>query len=88
MSSTTLTAPGTPPPCTRSSVRAVTFASCASATVNQATGSRRVTEGELRATFGVGWRVDSLTPDRFDINPGLGTSTAEAWLADIVSLAP
>lgn len=51
-------------------------------------GPRRVTEGELRATFGVGWRVDSLTPDRFDINPGLGTSTAEAWLADIVSLAP
>ena len=51
-------------------------------------GPRRVTEGELRAAFGSGWRIDSLTPDRFDINPGLGTATAEAWLADILRLAP
>ena len=51
-------------------------------------GPRRITEGELRATFDAGWRIDSLTPDRFDVNPGLGTSTAEAWLADIVRLAP
>jgi SAM-dependent methyltransferase len=50
-------------------------------------GPRRVTEGELRAAFGSGWRVDSLTPDHFDINPGLGTPTAEAWLADILRLA-
>ncbi|MGA2932619.1 MAG: class I SAM-dependent methyltransferase [Acidimicrobiales bacterium] len=50
-------------------------------------GPRRVTEGELRAAFGSGWRIDSLTPDRFDINPGLGTPTAEAWLADL-RLAP
>ena len=50
-------------------------------------GPRRVTEGELRAAFGSGWRIDSLAPDRFDINPGLGTPTAEAWLADIVRLA-
>ena len=47
-------------------------------------GPRRVTEGELRAAFGSGWRIDSLTPHRFDINPGLGTPTAEAWLVDIV----
>jgi SAM-dependent methyltransferase len=51
-------------------------------------GPHRVTEGELRAAFGSGWRVESLTPDRFDINPGLGTPTAEAWLADVVRLAP
>ncbi len=51
-------------------------------------GPRRVTEGELRAAFGSGWRIDSLTPDRFDINPGLGSPTAEAWLADIFRLAP
>jgi SAM-dependent methyltransferase len=49
-------------------------------------GPRRITEGELRAAFGSGWRIESLVPDRFDINPGLGTSTAEAWLADIVRL--
>ncbi len=50
-------------------------------------GPRRVTEGELRAAFESGWRFDSLTPERFDINPGLGTPNAEAWLADIVRLA-
>ena len=50
-------------------------------------GPRRVTEDELRTAFGTGWRIDSLTRDRFDINPGLGSSTAEAWLADVVRLA-
>ena len=51
-------------------------------------GPRRVTERELRVTFGSGWRIASLVPDRFEINPGLGTTTAKAWLADIVRLAP
>jgi SAM-dependent methyltransferase len=51
-------------------------------------GPRRVTEGELRAAFGPGWRIDSLAPDRFDINPGLGAATAESWLTDVVRLAP
>jgi SAM-dependent methyltransferase len=50
-------------------------------------GPRRVTEGELREAFGSGWRIASLIPDRFDINPGLGTPTADAWLADILRLA-
>jgi SAM-dependent methyltransferase len=51
-------------------------------------GPRRVTEGELRAAFGSGWRLGSIAPDHFDINPGLGSVVAEAWLADIVRLAP
>ncbi len=51
-------------------------------------GPRRVTESELRAAFSSGWHIDSLAPDHFDINPGLGILTAEAWLADIVRLAP
>ena len=51
-------------------------------------GPRRVTEGELRAAFGSDWRIDSIAPDLFDINPGLGPPTAEAWLADVVRLAP
>jgi SAM-dependent methyltransferase len=50
-------------------------------------GPRRVTEGELRAAFGSDWRFDSLDPDRFDINLGLGPPNAEAWLADVVRLA-
>ena len=50
-------------------------------------GPRRVTEAELRAAFSAGWRIESLAPDRFEINPGLGTPTAEAWLTDIVRLA-
>jgi len=47
-------------------------------------GPRRITEGELRAAFGSGWRIDSLAPDRFDINPGLDILSAEAWLVDVV----
>lgn len=49
-------------------------------------GPHRITEGELRAAFGTGWRIDSLAPDYFEINPGLGILRAEAWLADIVRL--
>lgn len=51
-------------------------------------GPRRVTEGELRAAFGSGWRIDSIAADRFDINPGLGATSAKSWLADVVRLAP
>lgn len=51
-------------------------------------GPRRVTQSELLVAFDSGWRIESLAPDRFDINPGLGTPTAEAWLTDIVRLAP
>lgn len=47
-------------------------------------GPRRVSEEELRAAFGVGWHIESLVPDRFDINPVLGAATAEAWLVDVV----
>jgi len=50
-------------------------------------GPRRVNEGELRAAFDTGWRIESLTHDRFDVNPGLGSPTAQAWLADVVRLA-
>lgn len=49
-------------------------------------GPRRVSEVELRDAFGAGWRIDSLVPERFDISPDLGITTAEAWLADIVRL--
>jgi SAM-dependent methyltransferase len=51
-------------------------------------GPRRLSQGELRAAFGDGWRIASLAHDRFDINPGLSPPTAEAWLADAVRLAP
>jgi hypothetical protein len=51
-------------------------------------GPRRVNEGELRAAFVSDWRIDSLAPARFDINPGLDTPTAEAWLVDLLRLAP
>jgi len=47
-------------------------------------GPRRVTEGELVAAFGSEWRIDSLVPDRFEVNMGPDTPSAEAWLVDIV----
>lgn len=51
-------------------------------------GPRRVTEAELRAAFGAGWRIESISPDRFEINPGIGPLHAEAWLVDVVRLPP
>jgi SAM-dependent methyltransferase len=47
-------------------------------------GPRRVTEAELRAAFGPGWRIESLAPDHFDVNLGPDTLTVEAWLMDVV----
>jgi SAM-dependent methyltransferase len=49
-------------------------------------GPRRVDESELRAAFAAGWRIESLARDRFAINPGMGTLTAESWLLDAVRL--
>jgi SAM-dependent methyltransferase len=47
-------------------------------------GPHRFTEDELRTAFDSDWRIESLAPDRFDINPMLDSLIAEAWLADIV----
>jgi SAM-dependent methyltransferase len=41
-------------------------------------GPRRVTQKELRATFARGWRVESITPNRFETNL---EASAKAWLA-------
>ena len=69
------------------SVQAVTFISCAFSDHQPGDwGPRRVTEAEPRAALNSDWLIESLTPERFDINPGFGTPTAEAWLAEIVRL--
>ena len=46
-------------------------------------GPRRVRQEELRAAFSDGWAVTSIVADAFEVNPGLGTPTAQAWLATI-----
>jgi cyclopropane fatty-acyl-phospholipid synthase-like methyltransferase len=46
-------------------------------------GPRRVSQEELRAAFSDGWAVTSIVADAFEVNPGLGTPTAQAWLATI-----
>jgi SAM-dependent methyltransferase len=46
-------------------------------------GPRRVRQDELRAAFADGWTFTSLQADAFDLNPGLPSPTAQAWLADI-----
>jgi cyclopropane fatty-acyl-phospholipid synthase-like methyltransferase len=46
-------------------------------------GPRRVREDELRAAFSDGWAITSLEADTFDINPGMPSPTAQAWLAAI-----
>ena len=46
-------------------------------------GPRRVRADELRAAFADGWAVASIVPDTFELNPGFGSMTAQAWLATI-----
>ncbi len=46
-------------------------------------GPRRVSQEELRAAFSDGWAVTAIVAEAFEVNPGLGTPTAQAWLATI-----
>jgi SAM-dependent methyltransferase len=46
-------------------------------------GPRRVSQDELRAAFADGWSVDGIAGETFDLNPGLGITTAQAWLATL-----
>jgi cyclopropane fatty-acyl-phospholipid synthase-like methyltransferase len=46
-------------------------------------GPRRVSQEELRAAFSDGWAVTSIVAEAFEVNPGLGTPTAQALLATI-----
>jgi SAM-dependent methyltransferase len=46
-------------------------------------GPRRVSQDELREAFAAGWTIESISADRFEINPMMGTTQAEAWLAVI-----
>jgi SAM-dependent methyltransferase len=46
-------------------------------------GPRRVRADELRAAFADGWTFISIAPDAFELNPGFGSMTAQAWLATI-----
>jgi SAM-dependent methyltransferase len=46
-------------------------------------GPRRVRQDELTTAFGDGWAITDIAAGTFEINPGLGTTTAEAWLATI-----
>jgi cyclopropane fatty-acyl-phospholipid synthase-like methyltransferase len=46
-------------------------------------GPRRIRQEELREAFADGWKVESITADTFEINPGFGTPAAQAWLAAI-----
>ena len=46
-------------------------------------GPRRVSQDELRAAFSDGWAVTSIEADTFEVNPGMPTPTAQAWLAAI-----
>jgi SAM-dependent methyltransferase len=51
-------------------------------------GPRRVSQAEIRQTFGAGWRVDSIIDERFTTrDPGSGPRAPRAWLASITRLA-
>ena len=46
-------------------------------------GPRRVRQDELTSAFSDGWTITDIAAATFEINPGLGSTTAEAWLATI-----
>lgn len=47
-------------------------------------GPRRVSQQELRAAFGPGWRITGIEADLFEVNESwLGIPSAQAWLAVI-----
>jgi SAM-dependent methyltransferase len=46
-------------------------------------GPRRVRADELCAAFAGGWTIASIVPETFELNPGIGSMTAQAWLATI-----
>ncbi|HJP90144.1 MAG TPA: class I SAM-dependent methyltransferase [Candidatus Limnocylindrales bacterium] len=47
-------------------------------------GPRRVTEGELRATFSGDWRVQRVIAESFSVASGWSGAEPSAWLARIV----
>jgi len=47
-------------------------------------GPRRVTQGEITATFSRDWVVDSIEPDSFAVSNLWSGPTPSAWLARIV----
>jgi hypothetical protein len=44
-------------------------------------GPRRITQDEIRATFGAGWRIDSIEPAMMD--NAVQRDAARCWLATI-----
>jgi cyclopropane fatty-acyl-phospholipid synthase-like methyltransferase len=46
-------------------------------------GPRRVRQQELRTAFSDGWSVTAIVAEAFEVNPGFGTPTVQAWLATI-----
>lgn len=47
-------------------------------------GPRRVTEGELRATFSGDWKVQRVTAESFSVSSAWAGAEPSAWLARIV----
>jgi cyclopropane fatty-acyl-phospholipid synthase-like methyltransferase len=47
-------------------------------------GPRRVTEGELRATFSGDWRVQRVTAESFAVSSAWSGAAPSAWLARII----
>jgi SAM-dependent methyltransferase len=47
-------------------------------------GPRRVTQAELRQSFGTGWQVEEIRHERFDVTTAFAADRPHAWLARIV----
>jgi cyclopropane fatty-acyl-phospholipid synthase-like methyltransferase len=49
-------------------------------------GPRRVRADELRAAFADGWSIEDIAPAEFELSPGFGSATAQAWLTTLIRL--
>jgi SAM-dependent methyltransferase len=52
-------------------------------------GPRRISQDELRAAFGDGWKMLAIQADTFAVNLGIfPATTVQAWLATVTRLSP
>jgi len=63
---------------------AVLYLLCFSALTPGINGPRRVTQGEITATFSGQWEVDNIEPDAFAVSNLWQGPTPSAWLARVV----
>jgi len=63
------------------------FLMCFSELTPGAEGPRRVTQAESHGAFSMGWAVERIIPERFEVRPQFMQNAPHAWLATITRAA-